>query len=105
MRAGLLNEIITFQTPVMETDAYGHKVNSYASKFTTRAYIVNGKGGRGIVNDEIFYSYTKIFTIRDYNEPSERDIILWDSKKYRILSISRDKKKMVFEIESELINE
>ena len=93
MRAGLLNEIITFQTPVMETDAYGHKVN------------LNGKGGRGIVNDEIFYSYTKIFTIRDYNEPSERDIILWDSKKYRILSISRDKKKMVFEIESELINE
>lgn len=105
MRAGLLTERVIFQSPVLLTNEFGEKIQSYEDKFTTRANVVNGKGGRGIENDEIFYSYTKIFTIRIYNNPSERDIILYDEKKYRILTISKNKDKMVYEIETELINE
>ena len=45
-----------------------------------------------IINDEIVYTNTKTFEIRFYQPIDNEDIIEWYSDKYRIVSITPDRK-------------
>ena len=105
MRAGLLNEIINVVTPIINENEYGEKIEDYQDKLTTRAYIRHINGSRNIENDEIVNNYTKEFITRIYHNITEGDLIIWDSKKYRIICIDKDKSKQQLTIKTEMINE
>ena len=51
------------------------------------------------------YPYRKIFEVHQYVDVKETDIIHWDGKKYRILSIDLDRNQMKKVIMTELIDE
>ena len=46
-----------------------------------------------------------VFTIRIYHKVDERMRIIWEGKKYRILSIEEDRTLQQLTIKTELINE
>ena len=87
IRAGLLTELIIIKSPTSVVNEYGEKVQTYSVKYCTRARVSNNGGTRTTENDEIFYSYTKTFTVRSYVPVDERDIIKYDGKNYRIITI------------------
>jgi head-tail adaptor len=66
MRAGLLTERIDVLKPVVTVNDYGEETTDWQNIYTTKARLVHTGGNRMNVNDEIFYSYTKTFQIRNY---------------------------------------
>lgn len=105
MRAGLLTEEITIQTPVSIKDIYGADSIRWDNIINTRAQVSYNSGQRQNQNNEIVHSYTITFTIRYYHNVNERMIIIWKGNKYRILSINRELYKQSITITTELINE
>lgn len=87
IRAGLLNEIITILSPTYRVNEFGEKVQTYVETYTTRAKVEHVSGNRSNENNEIFYSYTKTFTVRSYVPVTEFDLIKYNDKKYRIITI------------------
>ena len=80
MRAGLLTERIEILKPDVATNDFGEEATDWISSYTTKARLVHNGGNRTNVNDEIFYSYTKTFQIRNYVPVLEYDRILWNGK-------------------------
>lgn len=105
MRAGLLTEEITIQTPVSIKDIYGADSIRWDNIINTRAQVSYNSGKRQNQNNEIVHSYTITFTIRYYHNVNELMIIIWKGNKYRILSINRELYKQSITIITELINE
>lgn len=107
MRAGLLNEIIKVEQPVIAQNDYG--ANDYTEWETfierTKAQVTYGSGNRVTENNEIFFTYEVIFTVRYYHKINEDMRIIWQNKKYRILSLQRNKPQQSLTIKTELINE
>lgn len=86
-RAGLLNEVIKILSPTSTVNEYGETVQTYKETYTTRAKVEHNSGTRTNENNEIFYSYTKTFTVRSYVPVKERDLVEYNGKKYRITTI------------------
>lgn len=105
MRAGLLSERIEILQPDVATNDFGEESTNWVSIYTTKARLVHTGGNRTIQNDEIFYSYTKTFQIRNYVPVQEYDRILWNGKQYRILDIEPDKQQQQITIKTELVND
>ncbi len=66
--------------------------------------IINS-GNRINQNNEIVNTYNVSFLIRLYHNVNESDRIIYDNKKYRIISINKDSAKQSKTIIGELINE
>lgn len=105
MNAGRLDEIIVIQKPIVSKDEYGANITEWVDSIRTRADVQFESGNRQNENNEIVYSYSKVFTIRYYHNIDEFDRVIWKCKKYRILSIEPDKGKQSITIRTELINE
>lgn len=106
MQAGLLNKIIKVQKRVYsEENPFNDQKETYVNYKTIRARVKYSSGNRSIVNDEIFINYSPEFTIRIYHEIDETMIILYEGKKYRIVSIEPDTKLQSKTIITDLINE
>lgn len=106
MRAGVLNEIITIEELKVIKNEYGEEqTDNYVKKFSTRAEVRWNNGQRITDNNELFFAYDITFTIRYYNDIDELDRIIWNNKKYRILSIERNRQWQMINIKCELINE
>lgn len=105
MNAGRLTEVITIVRPKTMVNDYGANKTEYAPYIQTRADVSYESGTRAIENNEVIFSYNKIFTIRYYHNIDENDRIIWNKKKWRILSIEPDKSKQLITIRTELINE
>lgn len=105
-RAGLLNEIINILSPTYTVNEFGEKVQSYKVTYTTRARVEHTNGNRNNENGEIFYSYQKAFTVRSYVPVNEYDLVEYNSKKYRVITIDNRVKdyndKLII---TELVNE
>lgn len=86
-RAGLLNEVINILSPTSTVNEFGEKVQSYDVTYTTRARVEHNNGSRGNENNEIFYSYQKTFTVRSYVPVTEFDLVEYNKKRYRIITI------------------
>lgn len=86
-RAGLLNEVIKILEPTSTINEFGEKVQTYNVKYTTRARVEHNNGTRSNENNEIFYSYQKTFTVRSYVPVTEFDLVEYNSKRYRIITI------------------
>lgn len=104
MRAGLLREIITIQGITETKDQYGAVTTSFADRCNIRARVV-ASGNREIQGNEVVHGYTLTFTVRISSVITESDRIIYDSKKYRILSIVKNSADMSRTIVGELINE
>lgn len=106
IRAGLLNEVIDILSPTSTINEFGEKVQSYTKTYTTRAEVNHESGNRTLENSEIFYTYRKNFTVRSYVPITEFDLISYDGKRYRVLTIDNkikmNNKKTVI---TELMNE
>ncbi len=105
MRAGLLTEQITFQVSEVVKDSFGATVRQWRNILTTRANVTYDSGYRANENNEIVYGNSITFTARYYHQITEQMVIMWHGKKYRILSINREKQKQNVTIKTELINE
>lgn len=106
MRAGLMLEVIKFEQPIIETDDFGAnslRWETFINK--TRAQVTYSTGNRVNENNEIIFAYEVDFTIRSYHQINERMRIIWQNRKYRILSIQRMKEQQKQIIKAELINE
>lgn len=105
MQAGLLRNPITIQEPVTLKDTYGANTTEWKDVISTRAQVTYNNGNRQNLNNEIVHTYTITFTIRLYHRINEQMRILWDGKKYRVLSINKELYKQSVTIITELINE
>jgi hypothetical protein len=74
-------------------------------KYSTKARLVHNGGNRVIENNEVFFSHSKTFQVRDYVPVDDYDRIKWDNKYYRILNIEPDKERMNKTIQGELIDD
>lgn len=105
MNGGRLQELITVQRPTITKDDYGANVIVWKDIIHTRADVQYDNGGRATENGEIVFNYTKVFTMRIYHKVDEKDRIVWNEKKFRILSIEPSKEQQKLTIRTELINE
>lgn len=105
MRCGLLKDKIDIYRPISTQNEFGEMVQEYKPWYCTRSWIVSNGGSRTLLDNEIFYSNRKIFELHQYVDVNETDIIHYDNKKYRILSIDLDRNQMKKVIMTELIDE
>lgn len=105
MRAGELNEKITFQKPKDIKNKYGATEQVFEDYKTVKASVSRNNGNRAITNNEIVYKYNIVFTIRIIYNIDEAMRVLFDGKMYRICSIIPSKKTQSKTIITELINE
>lgn len=105
MKSGLLEyKIDIYRTNTVRND-FGEMIQEYSLWKTTRTRVLHNGGSRDIQNSEVFYQYRKVFEIWRYVEIIETDIIHFEGKKYRILSIEEDKRQLKKTITTELIDE
>lgn len=105
MIAGRLNNIIVVQKPTIVQNEFGANSIVWNNYLTTRAQVTYNNGNRVNENDEIVFAYEIIFTVRIYHQIDEQMQIIWNNKKYRILSIEPDKDKQKQIIRTALIND
>lgn len=105
MRAGLLTEQIEIWSKQLTVNDYGEEVEDWIKTYQTRARLVHDGGSRVVSNDEILFTHSKTFQIRQYVPINELDRIFWNGKFYRILNIEPDRVQMNQTIKTELIND
>ena len=105
MRAGLLKEQIEIWSKQLTVNEFGEEVEDWISTYKTKARLVHDGGSRVVSNDEILFTHSKTFQIRQYVPINELDRILWNGKFYRILNIEPDDVQMNKTIKTELIND
>lgn len=91
MRAGLLTEVVSVEQPIVVTDDFGANSIKWMPIIDTRAKVSYSSGNRANENNEIVFAYEVLFTVRIYHQINERMRIIWKNRKYRILSIERNK--------------
>lgn len=106
MRSGLLREPIEIYRTAIVSDEYGSTTEEYTLLSRTRARVIHDSGNRQNSNDEIIFLYYKTFEVWMYVDIQENtDYILWNGRKYRVLSIEPVKEQNKKIIETQLINE
>ena len=105
MNAGRLTEVISIERPSIAQNDVGANSIQWQKHIQTRADVTFESGTRATENNEVIFSYNKVFTIRYYHDIDEKDRIIWNGKKWRILSLEPDKAKQLITIRTELINE
>lgn len=86
-RAGLLTQIIKVLSPSSTTNSFGELIQTFTPTYRTRARVDHQSGNREIENNEIYYAYTKTFQVRSYVPVTEKDLIEYKGKRYRIITI------------------
>lgn len=100
-----MRDTITIQKLTNTKDSFGANTTLWVNKFTTRTQVTTNSGNRLNQNNEIIHTYNVTFTIRLYHDVEESDRILYNGKKYRIISINKDLYKQSISIIGEIINE
>lgn len=106
MLSGILKTIIDVEQPVVKSDDYGANSLVWEKLKTTRASATIQTGNRTTENNEIVFGYQVRFLVRYYHKDiTEKCRIIWNNKKYRILSIFPDSNTQRIIIDTEMINE
>lgn len=105
MRAGLLRDRVTFQSPVLTETDYSASEPVYQDAFTTNARVTHSSGNKVIDASEIFSRFTVKIEIRSYHKVTPDMIVSHDGYKYRVLDINPERAKNCITITAELINE
>lgn len=94
MRCGLLQYKIDILRPYIQENEFGERVEEYKPYYCTRARMISNGGGKQILNQEITYLYRKVFEVHHYVDVRETDLIQYNDKRYRIISIDLDRTQM-----------
>lgn len=105
MRSGLLREQIKILSPKKIVSEYGEEKTEYIESYHTRARVILSPISREIENEEIVYTNRFDMTVRYYVPVVEFDLIEWNGKRYRILSILPRREFNETQLRIELINE
>ncbi len=105
MQAGLLRYLIEIQKVSTNKDDYGAEFENWETHVNCKADIKFNSGNRELQNSEVVITNQLTFIIRYYVDVNESMRIIYDKKKYRILSIDSDNRLMRKTIIAELINE
>lgn len=105
MQAGLLKYVIDIQEVAKSKDEYGAEIEQWQNVIQTKSDVRYLNGSKTLQNGEIINLNQLQFTVRHYLNINEQMRIIYEEKKYRILSVNNDRlmaKKMII---AELINE
>jgi head-tail adaptor len=102
--ATLRDKIEIYEMTTTRTD-YGTIKESYTLKYTTRANTKFVSENQVVSEGEVYYPITMQFIVRAYVPVVETDYIKFDNKKWRILSIDKNKYYNDISINTTLMNE
>ena len=105
LRAGLLNEYITFRKRVITRDAYGEQSSAWLNVISTRARVVRLNGNRTMENNEVWHQTSLQFIIRSYHNIDNEMEIVYNGNRYNIVFIDVQRTNQLTTITAELINE
>lgn len=105
LRAGLLNEYITFRKRVITRDAYGEQSSALLNVISTRARVVRMSGNRTMENNEVWHPTSLQFIIRSYHNIDNEMEILYNGNRYNIVFIDVQRLNQLTTITAEIINE
>lgn len=105
MNSALLKHPIEIQELQTTKTQYGTIQTSYVNKYETRAHIIFNSENQVVSEGEIFYPINRTFVVRSYVPVVETDRIIYDNKKYKILSINKNDYYGNIEISTTLVNE
>ena len=105
LRAGLLNEYITFKKRVITRDAYGEQSAEWQNVISTRARVVRMSGNRAMENNEVWHPTSMQFIIRSYHSIDNEMEIVYNGNRYNIVFIDVQRLNQLTTITAELINE
>ena len=104
MNSALLKTPIDIYELVETKTEYGTIKKSYELKYHTRAYVRFDSENQVISEGEVYYPITRTFIVRAYVPVIETDVIEFEGKRYKIMSINRNKYFNDTEINTSLIN-
>ena len=89
MRSGFYSSPIKIERKEVITSDYGTDRIAWKTIYNTKAKVDYVNGDRTEENREVFFTQYLKFTVRQYIKVENEDRIIYDSNKYRILSIER----------------
>lgn len=105
MLAGKLTNQICIRSPKEKLNEYNEKVITYSCKSHPKANCIFKNGTRTTENGEIVHFHSMLFEVRLYVDVSVKDIIYFNERLYRIISIEPNKPKQKKIIFAEVMNE
>ena len=105
LRAGLLNEYITFRKRVITRDDFGEQSSAWLNVISTRARVVRLNGNRTMENNEVWHPTSLQFIIRSYHIIDNEMEIVYNGNRYNIVFIDVQRLNQLTTITAELINE
>ena len=105
LRAGLLNEYITFRKRVITRDDFGEQSSAWLNVISTRARVVRMIGNRKMENNEVWHPTSMQFIIRSYHIIDNEMEIVYNGNRYNIVFIDVQRLNQLTTITAELINE
>lgn len=105
MRAGKLTERIIIQSKQVIKDKFGSESITYIDRITTSAEIKETKLDKAINSNIETFGSVLTFYIRDYHIVNNTDRIKYLNNYYTILSVSKNKSRMLLELKAQIINE
>ena len=105
MQAGLLKYVIDIQAVNNSKDEYGAETEQWQNVIQTKTDVRYLNGSKTLQNGEIINLNQLQFIVRHYLNINEQMRIIYEEKKYRILSVNNDKSMMKKTIIAELIND
>ena len=105
LRAGLLNEYITFRKRVITRDDFGEQSSQWKNVIYTRARVVRMSGNRSMENNEVWHPTSLQFITRSYHIIDNEMEIVYNGNRYNIVFIDVQRLNQLTTITAELINE
>jgi len=104
MNSALLRDPIDiYELTTIKTE-YGTIQTSYNLKYHTRAYVRFNSENLTVSEGEVYFPINRTFIVRAYVPVVETDQIEYEGKRYKILSINKNKYYNDIEIICQLIN-
>lgn len=104
MNAALLKDPIDIYELNTTKTEYGTIQTNYVLKYHTRAYVRFNSENMTVSEGEIFFPVNRTFIVRSYVPVVETDQIEFEGKRYKILSINKNKYYNDTEIQTVLLN-
>lgn len=84
---------------------YGTISTSYEQKYSTHCHAIFDSETQVVSEGEILYPINITFVVRAYVPVTEKDRLVFEGKKYKILSINKNEYYGNIEIKTTLVNE
>lgn len=104
MQSHLLKQPIDIYELVVSKTEYGTIQTSYTLKYHTRSYVRFNSENMTVSEGEVFFPVNRTFIVRSYVPVVETDQIEFEGKRYKILSINKNKYYNDTEIQTVLLN-